>query len=113
MFMLQKVDRDIAYVAMAIHICSKCFICFFRRMLQMCLFGCCICFTHMLQLFYLDVAHAFTIAFQVFSDVFTSFLDASSKCSICLQMYVANVSKVDRVLLLRTHLPQLASRQVK
>jgi hypothetical protein len=29
-----KVDWDVAYVVMAIHVCFKCFICF-RRMLQM------------------------------------------------------------------------------
>jgi len=36
-----KVDRDVAYVTMVVHICCKlmfqCFICFFRRMLQVCL----------------------------------------------------------------------------
>jgi hypothetical protein len=62
-----KVDRDATYVAMAIHVCCKrlfqIFHLFFRRMLQMCLFGCCICFTHMLQVFYLNVAHAFAMAF--------------------------------------------------
>jgi hypothetical protein len=58
-----KVDRDAAYVAMVVHICCKqlfqMFHLFFRRMLQMCLFGCCICFTHMLEVFYLAVAYAF------------------------------------------------------
>jgi hypothetical protein len=47
---------------MAIHICCKrlfqMFYLFFRRTLQMCLFECCICFTHMLQVFYVDVAYA-------------------------------------------------------
>jgi hypothetical protein len=42
-----ELDRDITYVAMAIHICYKrlfqCLICFFISMLQGCLFGCCIC----------------------------------------------------------------------
>jgi hypothetical protein len=57
-----KVDRDVAYVAMAIHICCKRLFQmvhrFFRRILQIYLFGCCICFTHMLQVFYFDVAYA-------------------------------------------------------
>jgi hypothetical protein len=57
-----KIDRDVAYVAMAIHICCKrlfqMFYLFFRRTLQMCLFECCICFTHMLQVFYVGVAYA-------------------------------------------------------
>jgi hypothetical protein len=42
-----KVDRDVAYVAMVVHVCckhlSQCFIDFFRRMLQVCLSRCYIC----------------------------------------------------------------------
>jgi hypothetical protein len=30
---------------------------FFRRMLQVCLFRCCLCFIHILQVFYLDVVY--------------------------------------------------------
>jgi hypothetical protein len=43
-----KVDRDVLYVAIVIHVCYK---------RQACLSGCYICFTHILQVFYLDVAH--------------------------------------------------------
>ena len=43
-----KVDRDVAYVAMVVQVCCKSlspmFHVFFRRMLQACFFGCCICF---------------------------------------------------------------------
>ena len=71
----------------------QCFICVFGRMLQVCLSGCCICFTHMLQLFYLDVAYV--------CNIFSSVSEACFKCFICLLLYVAvlylNVSKVDRV----------------
>jgi hypothetical protein len=49
---------------------SQCFICFFRHMLQMCLSGCCICFTHTLQVFYLDVAYVC----NCFSSVFMCFM---------------------------------------
>jgi hypothetical protein len=59
---------------------------FFRRILQV-LFGCCICFTHMLQLFYLDVAYVL----QWFSGVFASVSDTCFKCFICLQTYVTSV----------------------
>jgi hypothetical protein len=56
-----KLDRDVAYVAMAIQVCCKrlfqMFHLFFRRMLQVFLFGCCICFTHTLQVFYLDITY--------------------------------------------------------
>ena len=64
------------YVAI---VCPQCFICFFRRMLQACLSGCCICFTHMLQVFYLDVVYVCNY-FQLFLQVF--------------QMHVSNVSSV-------------------
>jgi hypothetical protein len=50
---------------------SQCFICFFRRMLQVCLSGCCICFTHMLQVFYLDVVYVYN-SFKCISGVFAN-----------------------------------------
>jgi hypothetical protein len=89
-----KVDWDVAYVAIVVHVCCKllvpCLICFFRRMLQVCLFGCCICFTHMSQLFYLMLC-MFYDGFKCFSGVFVNVSDACFKCFICLQMYVASV----------------------
>ena len=42
---------------------------FFGRILQVCLSRCCICFTHMLHVFYLDVAYDCN-DFQVFLGVF-------------------------------------------
>jgi hypothetical protein len=46
-----KVNRDVAYVAMVVYVCCKLlfpmFHLFFRRLLQVCLSGCYICFTHM------------------------------------------------------------------
>jgi hypothetical protein len=66
---------------------------FFRVCLQVCLSGCCICVTHMLQVFYLDVVYVcngckcFRHMFQV-SYVFFCML----------QVLHPNVSKVDRVL---------------
>jgi hypothetical protein len=53
-----KVDRDVAMVYT--YVCERLFplfLLFFRHMLQVCLSGCCICFTHMLQVFYMDVAY--------------------------------------------------------
>ena len=65
-----KVDWDVAmlqwlytYVA---NVCSQCFIYFFRRMLQVCLSGCCIFYTHMLQVFYLDVTYVCNGFFKCF-----------------------------------------------
>jgi hypothetical protein len=69
-----KVYRDVAHVAMATNIYCKCmFHLFFRCRLQMRLFGCYIFFTHILQVFYLDVAYVLQclfMCFQVFLQVF-------------------------------------------
>jgi hypothetical protein len=70
-----KIDLDIAYVAVVVHVCCKrlflMFHPFLRHMLQVCLTKCCICFIYTLQVFYLDVAYVCN-DFQVFSCVFTS-----------------------------------------
>ena len=56
-----KVDQDAAYVAIVVHVCAKvcyqCFICVFQMHVASVLYGCCICFTHTLHVFYLDVAY--------------------------------------------------------
>jgi hypothetical protein len=44
-----------AYVSSVLDVSEVCFIRVSKRMLQMCLSGCCICFTHTLHAFYLDV----------------------------------------------------------
>ena len=71
----------------------------FRRMLQVCLFGCCICFTHMLQVFYLNVEYVCN-DFRVFSGVLQVFqANVSSVTSIfrrMLQLLHLDVSKVNR-----------------
>jgi hypothetical protein len=72
-----KVDPDVAYVSMSIHVCCKrlfqCFICFSR---------------HMLQVFHLNVAY-FTMAFKCFQ--------LFCKCFICfgcmLQVFHLDVAK--------------------
>jgi hypothetical protein len=81
-----KVDRDIAYVVMVVHVCCKCLfpmfhLCFrtyvvsvfiwmlymFHKYIASVSSGCCICFTHMLQVFYLDIAlHMFAMVTHVF-----------------------------------------------
>jgi hypothetical protein len=86
-----KVDRDVAHIAIAIHVCCKrlfkVYHLFFRRITYVVsvLFGCCICFhtnvasvcskcfihfTCMLQVFYLDVTYVShrccTHLFQIF-----------------------------------------------
>jgi hypothetical protein len=85
-------------------VCSYCFICVFEHMLQVYLSGCCICFTYMLQVFYLDVAYVCNsfMCFQVFLQVFQMhILSVSSIFIRMLQMLYLDVSKVNWVL----HLP--------
>ena len=93
-----KVDPDVAYVAMVVHRSFKLlflmFYLFFIRMLQVCLFGCCICFTHILQVFYLDVGCVFC--------------NGLFKCFMCFlqmfQIYVSSVLSVFRRMLQMFHL---------
>jgi hypothetical protein len=89
-----KVVQDIAYIAMAIHasVCFKCFIYFFRSMLQVFLFKCYICFTHIFVGVFVGTLHMCCNVFSSVFDVFASVLDACIKCLIFLQMYVAKVS---------------------
>ena len=81
--MLQRYIRMLHMLQWFVHVCCKClfsmFYLFFRRMLQMCLSGYCICFTHMLQLFYLDVAYVLQWVSRVFRVSYACF-----KCFICL-----------------------------
>jgi hypothetical protein len=79
-----KVDRYIAYVAMAIHVCCKMSVSNVSSVFQIYVAN---VFIWMLHVFYLDVAHAFAMAFQVFSGVFASVLDACFKCFIYLHTY--------------------------
>jgi hypothetical protein len=83
-----KVDRDVSYIAIVIHVCCK------RLFLMFCLFLDVRC-----KRVYLDVAYVSHICCKVFYlDVvyvcncgFASVSDACFKCSICLHIYVASV----------------------
>jgi hypothetical protein len=93
---IANVNQDVVYVAMVVHVYCKLlfpmfYYFFFIHMLQVCLSGSCICFTHMLQMFYLDVAYVWK-GFKCFSGVFACASDACFKCFICLQTYVASVA---------------------
>jgi hypothetical protein len=128
-----KVDRDIANVVRAIHVCFKCMFqifylfqtyiasvssryCKYR-------FGCCIyifmcfkCFhTYVASVFHLDVA-MFVMDKHVFFKFFWCFVNVLDVCCKCfsyfrrmLQVFHLNVAKVDRMLhmLNETHLTQL------
>jgi hypothetical protein len=84
-----KVDRDVTYVAI---VCYQYFICVFGRMSQVCLSRYCICFTHMLHVFYLGVAYVCK-GFQVF---YSSVSKACCKC--VFQMFLLFQTNVASVL---------------
>jgi hypothetical protein len=85
-WMLQKVDLDIAYTSMLQEYVFKCF--------QMFNTYVCKCFVWML--------HIFALVFKCFSAIFASVSDVCFKCFICLffilQLLHLNISKVNRVL---------------
>jgi hypothetical protein len=95
-----KVDRNVAYVAIVVYVCCKGLLPMFHlffsgRMLQLCLLsGCCICFTHTLHVFYMNVAYGCN-GFQVFSGVF--FVFSVSSTFTLLWLYL-DVSKTNWVL---------------
>jgi hypothetical protein len=72
---------------------------------KVCLSGCCICFTHMLQVFYLDVTcvcNDFQTFFKCFFQLFQKHVSSvSSIFRRMLQLLHLDVSKVDRVLHMR------------
>jgi hypothetical protein len=111
-----KVDRNIAYVTMAIHICYKrLFQIFmlFQMDVARVLSRYCICFTLMLQVFHPDVAYVFThvasdssrcVAYvlQWLHTCFPHVSDVCYKCFYCfrrmLQIFLLNVIKIDLML---------------
>jgi hypothetical protein len=113
-----KVDRDVAYVVLVIHVCYKLLFSmfhFFQRMLQVCLSGCCICF-HTYIASVLSECCVCLQWFKCFSGVFASISDACFKCFMVfrrmLQLLHLNVSKLDQMLHLspRLLLPRLGAR---
>jgi uncharacterized membrane protein YgcG len=96
-----KRDQDVVYVAMVVHVCCKSlflmFHLFSRRMLQVCLSRCCICFTHLLQVFYLDIAYILQLffkCFQVFFQVFQTYVaNASAVLDICCKSISSDVAR--------------------
>jgi hypothetical protein len=105
---LEKVDRDVAYVAMAKRLFQM--LQLFQTDVAHVLSGCCICFTHMLQVVYPDVAYFFTQMLQVFhldgayvlaTHVFPSCFRRMLQVFQLFRAYVAiplDVAKVDLVL---------------
>jgi hypothetical protein len=101
-----KADRDVAHVAIVVHVATVVHVCykllfpmfylfFHTYMLQVCLSGYCIRFTHMLQVFYLDIAYvlqcfscvfpgAFASVFRSMFEVFYLSLDVCCKCCILM-----------------------------
>jgi hypothetical protein len=83
------------YVAM---VCSQCFICVFRRMLQVFLSRYCICFTHMLQVFHVEVAYVFEWLHTCSPSVSNVYCKCFNYFGRMLPVLHLNVVKVDLVL---------------
>jgi hypothetical protein len=81
-----KVDRDVVHVAMLYTSVFECmfqiFHLFFQTFIASVSSGCCICFTCMLQLFYLDVVYV-SNGFQEFLNAFASVSAVLYKCCKC------------------------------
>jgi hypothetical protein len=60
--MLPVFHVDVAYVAMAIHVCCKCIVLNIKCVLS----GCYIYFTHILQVFHLDAVYVSHIYYKCF-----------------------------------------------
>jgi hypothetical protein len=95
-----KVNWNVAYIVMIIHVRCKClfpmFLVFFSEVY---LSGCCICFTRMLQVFYLDVAYVcnyFSSVFYLFLHVFQIHVRMFQLFRTYVAIAYLNVSKVDR-----------------
>jgi hypothetical protein len=89
-----KVDRNVAYVAMVVHVCCKdLFLMFYlclNILLQVCLFGCCIRF----HIYVASVLSRYCICLQWFSSVFHIFLQVFQSMFQVFQLsstYVASV----------------------
>ena len=82
--------------------CSQCFIYFFGRVLQVCLFGCCICVYTYVTSILSGCCVCFTMVFKcfhVFLQVFQRHVSSvSSAFRRMLQVLHLDVSKVNRVL---------------
>jgi hypothetical protein len=90
-----KVDRDVAYIAMVVHVCCKSlslmFHLFFRRMLQACLFD----VTCVFHTYVVSILFEWCVCLQWFSSVFASVSDEISSvlsvffvcCRYCIRLF--------------------------
>jgi hypothetical protein len=85
--MLHLLQWLYTYVAKVGHQYVSCVL-FSGCMLQVCISRCCICLTHTLHVFYLDVALV-AMVFKCFQLFFSSVSEACFKYFIYLQIYVA------------------------
>ena len=60
--------------------------------------GCCICFTHMLQVFHLDVAYVFQWLHACFPGVFRRMLQLFQLFWTYVEVFCLDVARVDMVL---------------
>jgi hypothetical protein len=82
-----KVDRDVAYVAMVVHLCCKCLSLIFHLFFQIYVASVFVWKLHMLQIFYLDIAYVLQrfssvlcVFYQCFRCIFQIFHLSSDVC---------------------------------
>jgi hypothetical protein len=82
-----KVDRDVAYVAIVVHLCCK------RLFPVFYLFSdiCCTCVHTYVSSVLSGRYVMFAIVFKCFSGVFANVSETCFKCFICLLLYVASI----------------------
>jgi hypothetical protein len=90
-----KVDRDVAYVVMVVHVCCNLlfpmFHLFFSDVCSKCVWLDVAYVSHIYCKYFIWMLHMFHNGFKCFLYVFASVLDAFFKGFICLQTYVASV----------------------
>ena len=101
-----KVDRDVAYVAMIVHVCCKLLFSMFPLFFQTYVASVFIWMLHMLYTYVASVLSRCCLCFTWFSSVFAS---VSSVLRRMLQVLHLDVSKLDRVLHLALSSPLTAS----
>ena len=109
-----KVDQDVAYVAIVVHVCCKLMFSMFHLFFSD---VCCKCvylnvayvFKDMIQVFYLDIVYVYN-GFKCFSNVSDTYLNISFVFRRILQLLCLNVLKLNRVLNLPSRISVVSPR---
>jgi hypothetical protein len=87
-----KVDRDVVYVAMVVHLCCKLLFSMFHLFFQTYVASVLIWMLHMFRAYVVCVLFGCYVCLQWFQVFFASISDTCFKCFISLMTYVASVA---------------------